>query len=110
MRALLIVNPFASGVDEHRLAAVQASLPGGTETRLTTAPGEATQIAREAGDATAIYVLGGDGTYNEVLNGVEADVPLGFLPAGARSDCLETRSRPRSKSLGARPGGSASGG
>ncbi len=85
MRALLIVNPFASGVDEHRLAAVQASLPGGTETRLTTAPGEATQIAREAGDATAIYVLGGDGTYNEVLNGVEADVPLGFLPGGGTS-------------------------
>ena len=85
MTALLIVNPFASGVDEHRLAAVQASLPGGTETRLTTAPGEATQIAREAGDATAIYVLGGDGTYNEVLNGVEADVPLGFLPGGGTS-------------------------
>ena len=85
MSALLIVNPFASGVDEHRLAAVQASLPEGTETRLTTAPGEATEIAREVGEADAIYVLGGDGTYNEVLNGVEADVPLGFLPGGGTS-------------------------
>ena len=47
MTRLLIVNPFASGVDSHRLAAVQAALPAGTETRLTTAAGEATEIARE---------------------------------------------------------------
>ena len=85
MSALLIVNPFASGVDEHRLAAVQASLPEGTQTRLTTAPGEATEIARAVGEVDAIYVLGGDGTYNEVLNGVGVDVPLGFLPGGGTS-------------------------
>jgi diacylglycerol kinase family enzyme len=82
---LLVVNPFASGVDEHRLAAVQAALPAGTETRITTAAAEATEIARSAGDVDAIYVLGGDGTYNEVLNGIEADVPLGFLPGGGTS-------------------------
>jgi diacylglycerol kinase family enzyme len=82
---LLIVNPFASGVDEHRLAAVQAALPADTETRLTTAPGEATEIARRTGEVEAIYVLGGDGTYNEVLNGIEVDVPLGFLPGGGTS-------------------------
>ena len=69
---LLIVNPFASGVDEHRLAAVQAALPAGTETRLTTCAGEATEIARAAGEVEAIYVLGGDGTYNEVLNGIRS--------------------------------------
>jgi diacylglycerol kinase family enzyme len=82
---LLVVNPFASGVDAHRLAAVQAALPEGTEVRLTTAPGEATEIAGDADDVAAIYVLGGDGTYNEVLNGVRADVPLGFLPGGGTS-------------------------
>jgi diacylglycerol kinase family enzyme len=82
---LLIVNPFASGVDEHRLDAVRAVLPGDTEVRLTTSPGEATRLAREAGDAEAIYVLGGDGTYNEVLNGIERDIPLGFLPGGGTS-------------------------
>ena len=71
MSRLLIVNPFASGVDEHTLAAVRAALPKDTETRLTTAAGEATEIARGADDVEAIYVLGGDGTYNEVLNGVE---------------------------------------
>src|SRR5918995_4402825 len=85
MAALLVVNPFASGVDSHRLAAVQAVLPSETETRITTAAGDATEIARTAGGAAAIYVLGGDGTYNEVLNGVEDDVPLGFLPGGGTS-------------------------
>lgn len=85
MTRLLIVNPFASGVDEHRLAAVQAALPAATETRVTTASGEATAIARDVGVVDAIYVLGGDGTYNEVLNGAQADVPLGFLPGGGTS-------------------------
>ena len=85
MAALLIVNPFASGVDSHRLAAVQAALPAGTDVVLTHAAGEATSIARDAGAVDAIYVLGGDGTYNEVLNGLERDVPLGFLPGGGTS-------------------------
>jgi diacylglycerol kinase family enzyme len=83
--AVLIVNPFASGVDEHRLAAVRAALPPGTETQLTTAAGEATELARSAGDVEAIYVFGGDGTFNEVLNGLETDVPLGFVPGGGTS-------------------------
>jgi len=85
VRRLLIVNPFASGVDEHRLEAVRGALPPDTETRVTMAAGEATEIARGVTDAEAIYVLGGDGTYNEVLNGLEADVPLGFLPGGGTS-------------------------
>ena len=85
MTRLLVVNPFASGVDEHRLAAVRAALPAGTETMLTTAAGEATEIVRSAGEVDAIYVFGGDGTFNEVLNGLERDVPLGFLPGGGTS-------------------------
>jgi diacylglycerol kinase family enzyme len=85
MAAILIVNPFASAVDSHRLAAVRAALPPDTEVALTHAAGEATDIARHAGAVAAMYVLGGDGTYNEVLNGVEADVPLGFLPGGGTS-------------------------
>jgi diacylglycerol kinase family enzyme len=85
MTRILIVNPFASGVDEHRLAAVRAALPAGTETQLTTAAGEATELARSAGDIEAIYVFGGDGTFNEVLNGIETAVPLGFLPGGGTS-------------------------
>jgi diacylglycerol kinase family enzyme len=83
--ALLVVNPFATGVDEHRLAAVQAALPPGLETRLTTAAGEATEIARGAAAVDAIYVFGGDGTYNEVLNGIRVDAALGFVPGGGTS-------------------------
>lgn len=86
MARVLIVNPFASGVDDRRLAAVQAALPAGTETVLTTARGEATQIAREWSSlAEAIYVFSGDGTYNEVVNGIEGDVPVGFVPGGGTS-------------------------
>jgi diacylglycerol kinase family enzyme len=52
---------------------------------LTTTAGEATAIARSSGAVDAIYVFGGDGTFNEVLNGVMRDVPLGFLPGGGTS-------------------------
>jgi diacylglycerol kinase family enzyme len=83
---LLIVNPWASGVDEGRLAAVRAALPGGTELRLTSVSGEATEIAREvSGRVEALYVFGGDGTYNEVLNGIDAVTPLGLIPGGGTS-------------------------
>lgn len=85
MSSLLIVNPFATGVDEHRLAAVRGALPSDLDVRLTTAPGEATEIVRDAGSADAIYVFGGDGTYNEVLNGLRVDVPLGLVPGGGTS-------------------------
>ncbi|MFO7572699.1 MAG: diacylglycerol kinase family protein [Gaiellaceae bacterium] len=102
MSRLLIVNPFASGVDEHRLAAVCAVLPEGTDVRLTTTAGEATEIARGAPDVEAIYVLGGDGTYNEVLNGVERDVPLGFLPGGGTSVLPRALGLPRNPVQAAR--------
>ena len=83
---VLIVNPFASGVNERRLAAVSAALPAGTETILTQAQGDATELAREwSPRSEAIYVFSGDGTYNEVINGIGADVPVGFIPGGGTS-------------------------
>lgn len=86
MVRVLIVNPFASGVTERALAAVQAALPSGTETVLTHARGDATEIAREWSErAEAIYVFSGDGTYNEVVNGVTRDVSVGFVPGGGTS-------------------------
>ena len=85
MRAL-IVNPFASGVTEARLAAVEAVLPAGTETLLTAGRGDATDFAAEwSPRVEAIYVFSGDGTYNEVLNGLRADVAVGFVPGGGTS-------------------------
>jgi diacylglycerol kinase family enzyme len=83
---LLIVNPFASGVGEAGLVALQAALPAGTETVLTHGPGHAIALARDAdGRVEAIYVFSGDGTYNEVLNAVVGETPLGFIPGGGTS-------------------------
>lgn len=103
MRAILVVNPFASGVDEERLAAVQEALPAETETRLTTRRGEATELAREvAGRADALYVFGGDGTFNEVLNGIDAATPVGLLPGGGTSVLPRALGLPRDPVAAAR--------
>jgi diacylglycerol kinase family enzyme len=81
---LLIVNPFASGVDEQAVAAVRAVLPA--DVSYTTSAGDATTLARDAdGKVEAIYVFGGDGTFNEALNGVAGGTPLGFVPGGGTS-------------------------
>ena len=98
MTAVLIVNPRASKVSDDLVERVLAELPAGVEVVPTNAAGEATALAREReASADAIYVLGGDGTYNEVLNGVTTDVPLGFLPGGGTSVL------PRALGLGREP-------
>ncbi len=86
MSFVLIANPFASGVTERRLEAVRRALPADTELALTLHRGHATELARDWGTRVeAIYVFSGDGTYNEVLNGLEEDIPLGFIPGGGTS-------------------------
>jgi diacylglycerol kinase family enzyme len=86
MGALLIVNPHASNVSDELVERVVAELPAGTSVVRTGGPSEATALAREHEPSVdAIYVLSGDGTYNEVLNGVSGNVPLGFLPGGGTS-------------------------
>ena len=49
----------------------------------------------------AFYVFSGDGTYNEVLNGVTGQVPLGFIPGGGTS-VLRARARARQGTLSSR--------
>ncbi len=89
--AVLIANPFATGVTERKLAEVQAVLEplGGLETLLTRQRGHATDLAREAcaQGCDTLFVFSGDGTSNEVLNGIEpgAEVRLGFIPGGGTS-------------------------
>jgi diacylglycerol kinase family enzyme len=86
MAGVLIVNPRASGVSPPVVAQVRAALPADVEVVETAGPGDATLLVRRyEAQADAIYVLSGDGTYNEVVNGVTGDVPLGFLPAGGTS-------------------------
>jgi diacylglycerol kinase family enzyme len=101
--SVLIANPWASGVDEMRLAAVRAELPEGTELRLTGAGGDATELARElSGQVVALYVFGGDGTYNEVLNGIDATTPVGFIPGGGTSVLPRALGLPREAVAAAR--------
>ena len=78
---LLIVNPFASGVTDVRVEKVRAAL-GDVELAQTMHREHATELARAAGDAEAVYVYSGDGTFNEVLNGIGPDAPVGFIPGG----------------------------
>ena len=81
---LLIVNPFASGVSEERVADVRKVL-GDVELHHTGHPGHATELARSAGDAEAVYAFSGDGGFNEVLNGIGPETPVGLIPGGGAS-------------------------
>jgi diacylglycerol kinase family enzyme len=91
---LLIVNPYASGVNEERIGAVTAAL-GDVEVRRTEHRGHATELAREGRGAEAVYVLSGDGVFNEVLNGIDAETPVGFLPGGGANVLARALGLPR---------------
>jgi diacylglycerol kinase family enzyme len=86
---VLIVNPNASGVTPDLTVAVEEALrrAGELETVLTERPLHAAEIAEAVsrGVAERIYVFSGDGGYNEVVNGLEADLPVGFIPGGSTS-------------------------
>lgn len=74
---------------QEKLALVQAELEHVSELNvvLTERPGHATQLASAAVDGgfEAIVVFSGDGGFNEALNGLTKDVPIGFLPGGGTS-------------------------
>src|SRR5690349_20993451 len=83
--AALIVNPFSSQVTASRLEAVEEALAeyAEIETLPTSRRGHATDIARRAANNhDAVLVFSGDGVFNEVVNGIEKDIPLGFIPGG----------------------------
>ena len=85
MRAALIVNPGASRVTPALVAAVEAELRP-RETLYTERPGHGAELAREAcRGCERLYVFSGDGGFNEVVNGVDGRVAVGFLPGGATS-------------------------
>jgi diacylglycerol kinase family enzyme len=87
-RVALIVNPYASKVNDEALARVRSELERVAYVRAlrTDRAGHATELAREAAEeADAIVVFSGDGGFNEALNGLTADVPIGFLPGGRTS-------------------------
>ncbi|MEI8104705.1 MAG: diacylglycerol kinase family protein [Actinomycetes bacterium] len=87
-RAVLIVNPFSSGVTLPLVERVGAALARVTEVTVkqTRARGHATELATEAAaDADAVIVFSGDGTYNEAVNGHVGTTPFGFIPGGGSS-------------------------
>ena len=87
--AVLVVNPFASRVTQEKLAGVVAALAPHVDVtvKLTERRGHATELVAEACRAgtDAVLVFSGDGGFNEALNGLEADIPIGFLPGGGTS-------------------------
>jgi diacylglycerol kinase family enzyme len=87
MDVALIVNPYASQVTQERVRAVEHELARAAQvtTLLTERPGHGTELAAGIGDADAIVIFSGDGGFNEALNGLVADVPIGFLPGGRTS-------------------------
>jgi diacylglycerol kinase family enzyme len=76
-------------VTQSKLADVQAELERVTDLAvvLTERPGHATELVSAAIDdgCEAIAVFSGDGGFNEALNGLAQDVPIGFLPGGGTS-------------------------
>lgn len=86
--AVLIVNPYASEVNEARVRIVERALGRAARVRtvLTERPGHATELAREACEqADAVFVFAGDGGYNEALNGLDGVHPVGLVPGGGAS-------------------------
>ncbi|HET7146249.1 MAG TPA: diacylglycerol kinase family protein [Gaiellaceae bacterium] len=86
MNIALVVNPFASRVTDERVHKVAAELAraGDVTTLLTERPQHATELVSET-MADAVVVFSGDGGYNEALNGLEGETPIGFLPGGGTS-------------------------
>ena len=82
-RATLIVNPNASRVAPELVSAVEREL-GDVTTLLTERPGHARELAALA-DGERLYVFSGDGGFNEAVNGLSRDLPVGFVPGGATS-------------------------
>ncbi|HEY3542741.1 MAG TPA: diacylglycerol kinase family protein [Gaiellaceae bacterium] len=89
MRAVLIANPFATNVTPERLADVERRLARVADVDVvqTERPRHATELVTDActGGADAVVIFSGDGGFNEALNGLDGDVPIGFLPGGGTS-------------------------
>ena len=99
MKVMLLVNPYASGVDwKSRMQANSALLAGHDLTTVeTTKRDDATGIAAQAAEDgfDVVAVLGGDGTLNEAANGLAGtDTALAPLPGGSTNVFARTLGLP----------------
>ena len=103
MKVTLIVNPFASGVSERRMQAVEEELGRVADVRtvLTERGGHGIELAAAAG-GDALVVFSGDGGFNEVLNGLREPLPLGLLPGGGTNVLARALGLPRDPLAAAR--------
>src|SRR3954451_9509529 len=89
MQAVLVVNPYASRVTEEGVAAIERELSRVVDLTVvqTAWHGHGIELVTEAcrAGAEVVIVFSGDGGFNEALNGIEGDVPIGFLPGGGTS-------------------------
>ena len=85
----LVVNPFASRVTEEKLQEVQLELTRAGEVSVfrTERPRHAIELVSDAcrGAFGAVVVFSGDGGFNEALNGLDGELPIGFIPGGGTS-------------------------
>jgi len=95
-RALLIVNPQASAVTPESADDVELALGTGAELDVvwTERQGHAMELAANA-ETDAVFVFAGDGGFNEVLNGIPAHIPVGFVPGGGSSVLSRALGLPR---------------
>jgi diacylglycerol kinase family enzyme len=104
MEVVLIVNPFASAVSEDRVRAVERELgeAASVRTLFTERAGHGAELAAATAGVDALVVFSGDGGFNEVLNGVQDGIPLGFLPGGGTSVLPRALGLPRDAVAAAR--------
>lgn len=84
MRALVVMNPVATGTTTHRRHALLRTLAGELKVDVaeTTHRGHARDLAARAATEgiDVLVAMGGDGTVNEVVNGLLEHGPGGHLP------------------------------
>lgn len=93
-KMLLVVNPYAGTRKAYKqLADIVAILNrGGYDVSVYITDGQADAAAavrKRAKDVDVVACCGGDGTFNETVTGVlesDADVPIGYIPAGSTND------------------------
>ena len=108
MSGLLIVNPQASGVTDALVEQVRDALPARSRSCRTERGGQAGEIA-QAYEGTSTRSTSSRATEptTRSLNGVDGDIPLGFVPGGGTSvlpRALGTPARSRSERRGSARG------